>query len=513
MSRSDSRVDHLGYVGAQTVCVLIALLATSGARSQQVSIPDTPAHLQDVTLPSTKPGELLGELLKLCEVPQLDQITQWLTVNSPEEVVARGVLGFVAHDLVEKCGFNGGLGAQKIMNSSASAISVVGTGRKTNIWYNLVLETTSDGKIAGMWSQPGKPEEDSLPKDLSNAAIESDLTHTLSQVSEAGLFSGLVVVARGRNQIVTVSAGYADRSRRSPITGRTQFTLGSMGKMFTATGIGQLVDAHKLSFDDPVGKFFPEYPNKTVRDKATVGMLLSHTAGLGDFLAKRTPEMMKDGVKRAAEFMPLYDNDEPKFEPGTSWAYSNAGLALAGAILEKVSGEDYPDYLRKHIFAPARMTDSDPNNVPYHAANLVIPYTHQTPQGPSQDWQEALADIGSPAGGAISTANDLVRFADALRSGKLVSKATFEEMTRSHSALPGGGHYGYAMEIEDVYGSTVVGHAGGFPGVSTRLYLFLDAPYTVVVLANEDPPAEAYAASKAVALIAEKTKAEHRALR
>ncbi len=490
--------DGTGFLSLRTAFVLVALLATSPTRPQEA-----------VPLSGTKPGELAGQLLKLCEAPQLDEVTKWLTGNSPPDVVARGVVGFVAHNLVDRCGFNGGVRAQKVMNSTASDLSVVVIGRKTDIWYSLSLRTNSDGKIVWVGFQPATPEEDSLPKDLSDAAIETDLRHTVSQVSEGGLFSGIVVVARGRRELVNVSAGYADRSKRSPITGRTQFTLGSMGKMFTATGIGQLVDAHKLSFDDPVGKFFPEYPNKTVREKATVGMLLSHTAGLGDFLAKRTPEMMKNGVKRAVEFMPLYDEEEPKFEPGTSWAYSNAGLALAGAILEKVSGEDYPNYLRKHIFAPARMRDSDPNNVPYRSANLVIPCTRQTPDGPSREWQEAPADIGSPAGGAISTVDDLIRFSDALRSGKLVAKATFAEMTRTHGTMPGGARYGYGVGIDDVYGSTVVGHSGGFPGVSTRLQIFLNAPYTVVVLANQDPPAEAYISLRAVALVAEKAKLEH----
>jgi CubicO group peptidase (beta-lactamase class C family) len=467
------------------------------------------AFAQEVTLPSPRPAQLVGELLEMCEEPQIAEVTEWLTANSPKEVVARGIPGFVAHDLVEQCGINGGLRKYRLNNSGAGAISILVVGKKTNIWYDLLLRTSSDGKIVGVGIQPTIPAEDSLPKDLSDVAIEDELRHTVSQLSRLGLFSGIVVVARGHREIASVSAGYADRSRRSRITGRTQFTLGSMGKMLTATGIGQLVDAHKLSFTDRVGKFFAEYPNKTVRDKVTVGMLLSHTAGLGDFLAKRTPAMMKNGVTRAAEFMPLYGKDEPKFEPGTSWAYSNAGLALAGAILEKVSGEDYPDYLRKHIFAPAGMIDSDPNNIPHRSANLVIPYTHQTLHGPSQEWQQAPADIGSPAGGAISTANDLVRFADALRSGKLLSKATFEEMTRTHGTGLGGLRYGYGIGIEDVYGAAVVGHNGGFPGVSTHLQMLLNSPYTVVVLANQDPPADAYASSMAVALIAEKLKAEH----
>ena len=456
-------------------------------------------------MPTSKAGQLAGEWLKLCQAPDQAQMTRWLKANISDEVASRTPPSDRLTDF-NACTVNGGFRVVDVKEPKPNAISLTLVGLKSDLWFEERVVVNDAGKMDRVTLRLTNPTEATLPKNLSDAAIANDVNKTVAKLARIGLFSGIVTVTRGTQTIVSASGGYANRDNKTPITGSSQFTLGSMGKMFTAASIGQLVDQHKMSFDDTVGKYFPDYPNQTVRDKVTVGMLLSHTAGMGDFLGKRTPQMMKAGVKRAAEFMPLYDKDEPQFAPGTGWAYSNAGLALAGAIVEKVSGEDYPDYIRKHIFAVAGMRNSDPNNIPRALAKLVTPYTKLTETGESPDWHEAEHDIGSPAGGAISTADDLVRFADALRSAKLVSKTTFEAMIKPHGTTPWGAQYGYAMEIQDTYGRSIVGHGGGFPGVSTHLYLLLNSPYTVVILANQDPPAAEYAASLVVALMAEKAK-------
>lgn len=461
------------------------------------------ASAQTAVLPNTKPGQLVGQWLKLCEAPNLEQLVSWLSSNLSEAALKRVPVEDRAHDDFEDCTNNGGLRLMAVSKSDPSAISVLVMGSKSELWFTRLLEVNDAGHIDRGRTNSTAPPEETLPKDLSDAAVVRDIKSAVDRLTRTGLFSGIVAVARGSKLIANATGGYARTTSKTPFTGSSQFTLGSMGKIFTAVAVGQLVDQRQLSFEDTVGKFFPDYPNQTVRDKVTVAMLLSHTAGLGDFLDKRSPKMMKNGVRRAAQFMPLYDQNEPKFAPGTDWAYSNAGLALAGAIVEKVSGESYPDYLRKHIFAAVGMTHSDPNNRPHVTTQLVTPYTKS-----ASEWHEAERDIGSPAGGAISTADDLVLFAQALRSGALVSNATFAAMCTPSVHAPPNLKYGYALEIQDVYGRTVVGHGGSFPGVNTHLYLVLGSPYTVVVLANKDFPAAEYAGTKVLALMAEKAKAE-----
>ncbi len=464
------------------------------------------AQSSSVTLPETPLGHLASDWIQLCQHANRNQVAQWLTAHLSADGMRGASVPYRTAIQIEECTGNGAMQVARVRESTTQRMQVELVGAKSGSWVLLDLEANDVGQLDHVSASPTVPPESAMPRDLSDSALGKDVRALVARIGAAGLFSGIVTVARDTHVIVQATTGYANHSRQTPITGSTQFTLGSLGKMFTAASIGQLVDQGKISFGDPVGKFFPDYPNALVRDQVTVGMLLSHTGGLGDFLARRTPEMMKNGVARAAEFLPLYDHDAPLFTPGTQWAYSNAGLALAGAIVEKVSGEDYPAYIRQNIFARARMAHSDPNNQPRAWSDLVTPYTKFTPQGPSADWTEAAADIGSPAGGAISTADDLVRFAAALRHGTLETSATFAEMIKPRHVVPDRGQYGYAMEITDVYGRTVVGHGGGFSGVSTHLYLVLGSPYTIVVLANQDPPADGYGGLMTLALVAEKAK-------
>jgi CubicO group peptidase (beta-lactamase class C family) len=453
-----------------------------------------PAATLAQTLPDTAPGRLYAGFLEACAKADGAALKARYEANLDEAAIKRFSIQDRLEAEIPVCRDNGGFTVGEIVEDKPQALKMRLRGRSSGEWMMGSTTTDPDGKIdRESLLTPTQPPENALPEDLSDQAVATLLAERVAKLGAAGKFSGIAVIARGPDLIAVSSAGYADRKKKSAITADTQFTLASLGKMFTAAAVGQLVDQGKLSFDDKVGKIFPDYPNRTVRDKVTLGMLMSHTSGMGDFLDKRPPAMMKHGIKRATELMALYDKDEPAFEPGTQWAYSNAGLALMGAIVEKRTGQSYADYIRRHIFAPAGMTHSDPNNSPHRSKNLVTPYTKVDLEGnPLPAEQEAPRDIGSPAGGAISTARDMARFADALRSGKLISKKTFDLMATDHNPhSPAGSGYGYAMMIDDVYGRAVLGHGGGFPGVNTRLAFLADAPYSVVVLSNMDYAADA----------------------
>lgn len=170
-------------------------------------------------------------------------------------------------------------------------------------------------------------------------------------------FAGVLLVRRDGRDLFAKAFGHADAQGKLRNTLDTKFFFASQGKMFTAVAIFQLIEKGRVSLDDTVGKFLPHYPNRDIAKKVTVRMLLAHTGGTGD-MGILEPQ---DGANRArvrsiADIIRLNGDRGPAFPPGTKWDYSNYGYILLGAIVEKASGTDFYDYVRRHIFAPAKMT-------------------------------------------------------------------------------------------------------------------------------------------------------------
>jgi CubicO group peptidase (beta-lactamase class C family) len=278
----------------------------------------------------------------------------------------------------------------------------------------------------------------------------------------------------------------------------TKFNLGSMNKMFTSVAIAQLVEAGKLSYQDTLAKVLPEYPNKQVAETVTIHQLLTHTAGLGDFFDNPEFRPHRERYRNPRDYFPLFANNPLRFAPGSRFGYSNAGFIVLGAVVEKVSGESYFDYVRAHILRPAGMLNTDSYELTEVVPNLAVGYGRfeDDPMGidPRRSNIAFLPWRGSPAGGGYSTAPDLLRFAEALRTNKLVNAQLTELITSPKTPMTGAprpAKYAYGFAIEEVSGKEIRGHSGGGSnsGINSSMEIFWDGSYTVIVLGNYDAPA------------------------
>lgn len=322
---------------------------------------------------------------------------------------------------------------------------------------------------------------------LNDNELVTSLRKRLDEVVAADLFSGAVLVAKDGKTVFAQAYGLADREKKTPNTLKTRFRLGSMNKMFTAVATLQLVQNGKLDLKAPFGNYLTDYPNKDVASKVTIEQMLSHTGGTGDIFG---PEFDKNRLelKTLQDYVKLYGNRGPGFEPGSRWQYSNYGFLLLGVIVEKVSGQNYYDYVRDHIFKPAGMiaTASEPED--QVVADRSVGYMRPDGTG----WQrntDTLPYRGTSAGGGYSTVEDLLKFATALQTNQLLKPQYTEMLTTGKVETPNGGKYAYGFQEATVNGTRCFGHGGGAPGMNGELKICPGPGYVVAVLANLDPAA------------------------
>lgn len=345
------------------------------------------------------------------------------------------------------------------------------------------------------------------PKPPSNAELTKAMDAVLAPLIKEDKFSGAVLIAKDGKPIYRKAAGFAHFGHRVKNNIDTKFCLASTGKMFTAVAIAQLVDAGKLSYEDTVGKIDPSFPSEEIRQKVKVKHLLTHTSGVQDIFTDEFFNGARDHYRDLADYMPLFQTKPLEFEPGSKEQYSNGGFCLLGYLVEKASGMPYWDYVRKHIYEPAGMKDSGPFEMDIDTPNLAYGYTLQTifgkpyPDGKRRNNLFTHSIKGSPAGGSFSTVGDMVRFGEALKSGKLLSRAGFETLTSPKTPVKNGGAYGYGFAIRELNGEKIIGHSGGFLGIGSMYSVYLKSGYTVSVLSNYDEGADVVAAAARKAIL------------
>jgi D-alanyl-D-alanine carboxypeptidase len=203
----------------------------------------------------------------------------------------------------------------------------------------------------------------------------------------------------------------------------------------------------------------------------------------------------RPSLKELRDYIELFGDRAPLFPPGSRHEYSNYGFILLGRIIEVVSGRSYDAYVRAHVFVPAGMTATDNLPEDSHVEGLAIPYTHEAPHAPPgsavRSAEDSLPYRGTSAGGGYTTVGDLLKFATALTSHKLLDAQHTDLVVTGKVDTPRRGmQYAYGFEEATLPdGTRRIGHGGGAPGMNGVLSIFPETNYVVVVLANRDPPA------------------------
>lgn len=484
-----------------SVCFVSTLLTVNTYGSiPTLSFPPNSTVGQDANgpkLPDTTLGKIVREWFALIQSGKEDEIKNFVEGNFSANAFRRQQSAdqYVAffRRLHEQ---SGGLDIVRVSpGGSDQPISVIAKSRRGQ-HYALVragLDPSEKGKLAGLGVEkiapPSAPKLSDTWQPLSEAEMLAAIKTDLDARAAAGELSGVVLIARGDKVLVKKAYGYADREAKIANTLDTKFHIASVGKMFTAVAIAQLVRAGKLSFTDTIARVLPDYPNKEIAEKVTIHQLLTHTGGFGTFF--ESPGFVRGKIYRnSTEEIEVYKDEKLFSEPGTRWRYSNAGYSLLGAIVERLSGKSYVEYIRENIFKPLGMrhtyiptASADSKTSVFYTQSPFDPLGLE-PYVPDRKLSSAPA---SGFGGGFSTAPDMFKFLRAYRTGKLLGGELTQKVVEGKFNLDDKGtrRWSYGISESVVYGETVRGHQGGSRADMQMLW---ESDYTVIVLVNAIPP-------------------------
>ncbi len=296
--------------------------------------------------------------------------------------------------------------------------------------------------------------------------------------------TGATALISKKGQIIYKKAfGMANLELNVPMQTENVFRIGSISKQFTAVAILQLMEQGKLSLQDDITKFIPDYP--THGHKITIEHLLTHTSGIQSYtnMIEFAPISRLD--KKPEELIQFFKNQPMEFAPGTKWNYNNSGYFLLGYIIEKVSGKTYPEYIEENIFKALGMHNS------YYGSDSKIIKNRAAAYGKDNkgfvNAEPLSMTLPYAAGSLQSTVEDLYKWNQAVHTYKLVKKETLDKAFTPYVLTDGKKtDYGYGWGIDNIQGSTAIQHGGGIPGFLTMGIYLPKEDVFVAVFSNCD---------------------------
>jgi CubicO group peptidase (beta-lactamase class C family) len=300
-----------------------------------------------------------------------------------------------------------------------------------------------------------------------------------------------IIVTEGGKTVYERGRGLANVETKTPITPDTVFRIGSITKQFSAAVLLQLIHEGKLSFDDPLSKFLPDYPQPGA--SATVRELLNHTSGIQSY-TDIPGWMVEANTNRPYTTQQLIDvfKSKPQVtKPGETWAYNNSGYILVGAIIEKVTGKPWYQAVHDRIAVPLHLTTLRYGTAESTTPNMAIGYAI------GEDGKAGAApkiDMSVPgaAGALIGTVGDLATWANALHHGRVLDPVSYKAMITPTKTSDGKEWpYGFGMALGDIRGHPTIGHDGGIFGFVTSSIYVPEKDVFVAVFVNSLPPVTA----------------------
>ncbi len=338
---------------------------------------------------------------------------------------------------------------------------------------------------------------DMAAQSLTPKQLTAEYDKMLSDQFKAGETGCAALVAMNGQVIYRKAFGMADLELNVPMQPEMVFRIGSITKQFTAIAILQLMEQGKLSLQDEITRFIPDYPMQG--HSITVEHLLTHTSGIKSYT--NVPEFQKfiRTDMKSEEVIDLIKSKPMEFAPGTKWNYNNSGYFLLGYIIEKVSGKTYQEYLQENFFSPLGMTSScygnDTEIIKWRASG----YQPGKEGAVNSDFMSMLLPYA--AGSIMSTVDDLYKWNRAVHSYKLVKKETLDMAHTAYKLKDGKSTgYGYGWSLSELQGNPTIEHGGGINGYLTSSVYLPDEDVFVALFSNSNGKAPEFSSLKMAAL-------------
>lgn len=330
---------------------------------------------------------------------------------------------------------------------------------------------------------------------LSQAVPEAsrELDSLFSTYFRAGEPGGAVLLVKNNQVLFKKGYGVADITTQAPVTPQTLFNIGSISKTFVAYGILSLEQAHRLSIEDDLLRYFPDFTHPAVVQKVKLYHLLTHSSGLPDNRKVEEQKTFYLTAKDEENFAPLKQTDSLLFEPGTQYRYSNPAFNGLALVIEKITGHKWQEYIRTNIFLPAGMTHSTITDGPHPESGVAHAYVKNKTNGFDElDYGEEPTFAAAGNGGVWSSVEELWKYEQAIQQHRFLDSAT---IARSRSVYPlplwsgaEPSRLGLSWFITSENGEKMIGHTGSQGGFISDYCWLPDRKVFYVLLCNTPRP-------------------------